>query len=99
MLRRLAGRYRLGIITNAEERYRRPKIRRLALEGYFGHVAISGSLGIWKPDRRIFHAALSALEVEPAEAVFVGDRLDPAGPQPDATIERFAELPAVLARW
>ncbi len=44
------------------------------LEEFF--FVVSAGAGYEKPDPRIFQHALSLAEVEPAEAVFVGDRLD-----------------------
>ncbi len=40
-----------------------------------GRLVASGELSITKPDPRIFHAAATALGVEPAHCVYVGDRL------------------------
>ncbi len=40
-----------------------------------GRVIASGELGVTKPDPRIFHAAARALEVEPAQCAYVGDRV------------------------
>jgi len=42
----------------------------------FRYLIVSASAGYEKPDVRIFQDALSLAGVEPAEAVFVGDRLD-----------------------
>jgi putative hydrolase of the HAD superfamily len=123
-LEKLARVYQLGVITNwdSEDEQRR-KLRHLGLDSSFRHCVVSASAGYEKPDPRIFEHALSLAEVEPTDAVFVGDRLDvdvggakAAGmqavwfnhwgghldgalPAPDAVIERFAELPVVIAAF
>ena len=76
-LQELSGSYELGVITNwdSEDEQRR-KIRHLGLHSRFRHFIVSDSAGYEKPDPRIFEYALSLAEVKPAEAVFVGDRLD-----------------------
>ena len=122
-LEHLSGVYDLGVITNwdSEDEQRR-KVEHLGLHSIFRHFVVSASAGYEKPDPRIFQHALSLAEVQPSEAVFVGDRLeidiagakaagmravwfnhwggslDGASPEPDAVIERFGELPKVLAR-
>jgi putative hydrolase of the HAD superfamily len=72
----LAGRgLLLGVVSNFE-----PWLRRiLELEGVadcFGAVAISGVLGVAKPDPRIFHAALQQAGVAAEATVHVGDHAD-----------------------
>ena len=75
VLRALAGAgIRLGLISNFEPWL----LDVLELEGVrdlFGPVAVSGLLGVAKPDPAIFHAALDAAGVEPDQAVHVGDSL------------------------
>jgi HAD superfamily hydrolase (TIGR01549 family) len=75
-LKLLAKDYVLGIITNGQEELQQAKFAHLLLEEHVPHVAISGTIGYEKPDVRIFAHALALAGVEPAEAVFVGDRLD-----------------------
>ena len=56
---------------------------RLDLTRLFDVLIISGEVGADKPDPRIFQAALSALDIRPQQAVFVGDdtRTDVGGAQ------------------
>ena len=96
----------LGVITNGLANEQRRKLSVLAVEAYFEPAAIivSGECGYAKPDPRIFRAALTALRVEPAEALYVGDAwendvigglragLDVAWLNPDGA-ERPTELP------
>jgi putative hydrolase of the HAD superfamily len=44
-----------------------------AFHGLFDAEVFSSTVGLRKPDPRIYHLALEQLGVEPAEAVFVGD--------------------------
>ena len=44
-----------------------------AFHGLFDAEVFSCSVGLRKPDPRIYHLALEQLGVEPGEAVFVGD--------------------------
>jgi len=73
----LRGTFELGVITNwdSEDEQRR-KIRHLGLDSAFRYFVVSAAAGYEKPDVRIFQHALWLAGVEPAEAVFVGDRLD-----------------------
>jgi putative hydrolase of the HAD superfamily len=69
------GEYRLGVITNGVTHFQQPKLDRLGLTPYFEHVITSGDFGAVKPDPSIFLYACSVFGVEPASAVYVGDRL------------------------
>jgi putative hydrolase of the HAD superfamily len=66
---------RLGVITNGELATQRAKMDAIGLTPYIEHIVASGELGITKPDPRIFLAACDVFGVEPADAVYVGDRL------------------------
>ncbi len=74
-LRALAGLYRLGLIANQPSAVREA-LARDGLEEFFELRAISGDLGLQKPDPRIFLHALATTGAEPACAAMVGDRLD-----------------------
>jgi putative hydrolase of the HAD superfamily len=67
---------RLGLITNNEAEHQWAKIRAVGLDQLVDAVAISGEVGVAKPDRRIFDHACEQLRVEPAEAIHVGDNFD-----------------------
>ena len=96
-------------------------LMRLGLLRYFRSVVASSSMGYKKPHASLFQRALDELEVQPEEALFVGDRLidDVSGAQavgmravlthqfrqepldggavePNAVIERLAELPYAI---
>ena len=61
------------------------------LRQYFDVVVDSTLAGVEKPDPAIFHAALDALEVPPAAALYVGDLYEV-----DVVGARAAGIPAVL---
>jgi putative hydrolase of the HAD superfamily len=68
---RAAG-LRLGVVSNSDGRVEEA-LRAADLLRYFDVVIDSALVGVEKPDPAIFRAALEALDVEPGEAVFVGD--------------------------
>lgn len=76
VLRDLADRYRLGLLTNGAPDLQREKIAGSGLAHYFDAIVISGDHGVGKPDPRIFGLTLSALGVEAREAVMVGNSLE-----------------------
>jgi len=67
--------YRLGIISNWDHRLF-TIVEQLGLSAYFEQVTASSAVGSAKPGRRIFEAALDAMQIHPAEAVHVGDSLE-----------------------
>ena len=66
---------RLGMITNGDLAFQTRKIAGLGITERFEHVIASGALGFAKPDPRIFLRACELFDVDPAEALYVGDRL------------------------
>jgi putative hydrolase of the HAD superfamily len=90
-LEELAGRgITLGVVSNFE-----PWLEDiLALEGVdhlFAAVAVSGKLGVAKPDPEIFKAALAEAGAAPEATVYVGDQ-----PVNDVAAARAAGLTPVL---
>jgi putative hydrolase of the HAD superfamily len=65
---------RLGVITNGVRPFQQAKLDRCGLTPYMEHIIASGEVGFTKPDPRIFTAACARFAVEPAEAMYVGDR-------------------------
>jgi len=63
---------KLGLITNSH-RCLASFQRHFELEGLFSVTLSSLEHGYMKPDPSIFEAALKALDLEPAEAIMVGD--------------------------
>lgn len=72
----LSGRYRLGVITNGPEAGQRHKFEAAGLQDHFELFLTSGAAGVLKPDPAIFHQALSRMNLQPSEAVYIGDHLD-----------------------
>ncbi len=64
----------LGVISNFEP-WLRDVLRLEGVEELFGVVAISGVLGVAKPDPAIFRAALAEAGAAPSSAIHVGDQL------------------------
>jgi putative hydrolase of the HAD superfamily len=90
-LEELAGRgVKLGVVSNFE-----PWLEDvLALQGVdhlFAAVAISGKLGVAKPDPEIFHWAIREAGADPAATVHVGDQ-----PANDVDAARAAGIIPVL---
>jgi len=67
---------RLALLTNGAAAAQRRKIARFEIADLFDAILVEGELGFGKPDERVYHRALSALGVTPADAWMVGDHLD-----------------------
>ncbi len=68
---------RLGLVSNTVwpgEVHRRD-LARHGLLPYLEAQFFSADVAAWKPDARIFQMALDALDLQPEEAVYVGDHL------------------------
>ena len=63
---------RLAVISNADDAYLNPVVARIPVS--MGAVISSEALRCYKPDRRLFDAAVDRLGVKPAECAYVGDR-------------------------
>lgn len=74
-LEALAVEYRLGVLAN-QEPWIRDTMRRDGIDGFFDVWAVSGELGVEKPDPGIFEHALAQAGVPAARCAMVGDRLD-----------------------
>jgi putative hydrolase of the HAD superfamily len=80
----------LGVVSNWEP-WLGEVLRLQGIHDRFATVAISGVLGVSKPDPAIFHAALEGAGVAAPETVFVGD-----SPSADVEGARAAGLRPVL---
>lgn len=72
----LKGRYAVGLLTNGPVVAQRDKLRTLGWEGLFDAAVITGELEEGKPHPGAFEAILGALDVSPAEAVYIGDSVE-----------------------
>lgn len=64
---------RLAIVSNTEETVTSHDLDELRLRNYFDAIVLSSSVGVKKPEARIFHIALRRLGAKPADSVFIGD--------------------------
>lgn len=72
LLEGLAGRARLGIVTDCQPEYVVPELEITGIRDYFRAIAVSGARGYRKPDARLFKEALRGLGVGAGQALFVG---------------------------
>lgn len=72
VLDRLRPRFRLAIVSNFDGRLR-GVMEGLGITRHFDALVISSEVGADKPEPEIFHAACAALEVQPSEALHIGD--------------------------
>lgn len=74
VLSRLKERFKVGLLTNA---YDVPeqlgRIFSSGLHGYFDEILVSGEIGVYKPDPKVFFTLLNRLRVVPEKAVYIGD--------------------------
>lgn len=97
VLQKLKGKYKLGMITNtftSREEHVRIALRRIGLEKYFDIILTSVDFGFEKPDERIFLAASGALNVQPEEALMVGNRVSK-----DIVGGNKVGMKTILFRW
>jgi putative hydrolase of the HAD superfamily len=77
MIRRLAGSFRLGVVSNTHDPAMVPELLdRLEVRDAFEVVVLSVDHGHRKPHPSIYRAAASAFDCPPARTAFVGDTLD-----------------------
>lgn len=93
-VRRVSARHRLGLLTNGPSDVQRHKLEGSGLASHFERVAISGEMGVGKPDPAAFRHILGSLEVEPHEAVMIGDNWER-----DIVGARSSGIPAVWIAW
>ncbi|WP_077617544.1 HAD family hydrolase [Bacillus sinesaloumensis] len=67
---------KVAIVTNGSSQRQKAKIMNTDLNSYVDVIIISEEVGYCKPDKRIFELALNKLNVEPEDALFVGDDLE-----------------------
>jgi putative hydrolase of the HAD superfamily len=72
-LTRIAGQWKLGLVSNGTSATQRAKLRALALDTLFDPVVISEEVGFRKPEVRIFELAIANWRVPASSVLFVGD--------------------------
>lgn len=75
VLSALAGRFRLGVVSNFDSRLRRI-LPQLGIAEFFEDMVISSEVGADKPSPHIFAEALRRFAVQSEEAIHVGDDPD-----------------------
>lgn len=75
VLEGLRSSYRLGVISNFDERLHRI-LAHLGIAELFEHVVVSSAVGAEKPSPHIFQAALAQFGVQPQEARHIGDEAE-----------------------
>ncbi len=111
-LKKLQGRFRMSVISNANGTVRE-KLRRVGLLEFFETVIDSAEEGVEKPDPRIFHAAVERTGARMEQSLYIGDMyhidvagaraagmevvlLDPAGLHRDKPVRKVADLRALV---
>ena len=67
------GPYKTGIISNGFDDVRSMVHHKWAMADIFDHIVVSGEVGLMKPNPRIFDLAVSGLQIQPGEGVFIDD--------------------------
>lgn len=65
--------YILGVITNGVSSLQNMKLDTAKIRDMFDVVVVSGDIGIYKPDRRIFDEAVKRAGLKNEDTVYVGD--------------------------
>ena len=73
VVRSLADRFKLGILTNGMPPHQHRKLAASGVSDEFETTITSGGIGVGKPDSEAFDAVLEELGVSPHEALMVGD--------------------------
>ncbi|CAI6079356.1 HAD family hydrolase [Cohnella sp. JJ-181] len=75
ILSHLHGKHKLAIISNGIGEAQRNRLAAGGIHHFFDALIISDEVGYWKPDKKIFDEALQRLEIDRADALFIGDSL------------------------
>ena len=75
LLHDLMQTFLLCLLTNGAPEMQRAKVAASGLSSFFSHVFVGGDFPRGKPDQAIFHAALTAAQCGPAQAIHIGDSL------------------------
>ncbi|MCX5873879.1 MAG: HAD family hydrolase [Deltaproteobacteria bacterium] len=73
VLDELLRRFKLAALSDAQSVWALPEMRAVGIETYFQPIIVSGDFAFRKPDKRIFEAALSGLDLPPENVIFVGN--------------------------
>jgi len=70
----LSKRFKLGVISDTWPSLDRV-YKNVGLRNYFSAFVMSSKVGVVKPHEQMFRTAISELDIDPAEAVFIDDNL------------------------
>lgn len=73
VLDELRPHFKMAAVSDGQSAWAMPELKAVGLDGYFNPVIVSGDFGYRKPDRRLFHAALSEMGFSPEQVIFVGN--------------------------
>lgn len=76
LLEYLKEKYKLHIITNGFEEVQKLKLEKSQIHSYFDVVVTSESVGVKKPNPRVFEFALNKANVTANKAIMIGDSLE-----------------------
>ncbi len=76
LLEYLKTKYQLHIITNGFEEVQALKIEKSGIEKYFEQIITSESVGVKKPNPKIFDHALNKVNTQAKNAIMIGDNLE-----------------------
>jgi putative hydrolase of the HAD superfamily len=82
-LEELSADYRLGLVSDAQWVFSEPELRFLGLEKFLETVVLSSRYFVRKPAPQIYSHALRAMQLQPSQALYVGNDAgrDVPGPQ------------------
>lgn len=75
ILNLLYGKVRMAIASNAQRLFTIPELKKFNLLRYFEKILFSSDIKIGKPNSIFFHKILEMTNVEPKNAIYVGDNL------------------------
>ncbi|WP_298351687.1 YjjG family noncanonical pyrimidine nucleotidase [uncultured Dokdonia sp.] len=69
----LSPRYKMHIITNGFQEVQTTKMNKSGLAPYFETMTTSESVGVKKPNEKIFHFAMDKAGANPSQSIMIGD--------------------------
>ncbi len=72
----LKAKYKLHIITNGFEEIQTKKMESSNISHYFDEVITSESVGVKKPNPKVFHHALQAAKANNKNSIMIGDNIE-----------------------
>ncbi len=73
VLDELKKHYRLAAVSDGQQLWAEPEMRRVGLNDYFEFVIVSGKYGYRKPDPRMYQKALQKMNLKSEEVIFIGN--------------------------